>query len=244
VIAPTKTTHGNGWLCRCECGTERIIYGAKLRSGRTRSCGCARWDANYHPQASHLEAQYSRVARLTEWPTPMLPTLPCGSRLIPLDDSKNAIVDPVDFERLSRFRWTATRSDSGIYYAVRSDRGCVWMHRQILQHRYPETDHIDGDGLNNRRRNLRPASTRDNQRNMRNSKNQKLGGFKGVSWRTRDQGWRAQIRIPDATGVSKTVWLGMFDDPFDAARAYDAAARDHFGEFAALNFPDLIVSVG
>ena len=114
----------------------------------------------------------------------------------------------------------------------------MWMHREILVHHYPETDHIDGDGLNNRRVNLRPASTRNNQRNMHFSKNQKLGGFKGVAWRTRDRGWRAQIRIPDETGVSKQLWLGMFNDPVDAARAYDAAAREHFVEFAALNFPD------
>jgi hypothetical protein len=101
-------------------------------------------------------------------------------------------------------------------------------------------DHRNGDGLDNTRENLRLTCNADNQKNIRFSKRQKRGGFKGVSWNNNAQKWEAGIGAGEkrANGRRARVYLGIFDDPADAARAYDAAARLHFGEWAALNFPE------
>ncbi len=100
-------------------------------------------------------------------------------------------------------------------------------------------DHINGDTLDNRRCNLRLTDRRGNATNIRSSKLQKLGGYKGVSWNPRAKKWQASICAGEikANGKRRQLYLGVFTDPAEAARAYDAAALRHFGDFAALNFP-------
>ncbi len=112
------------------------------------------------------------------------------------------------------------------------------MHRAILGVTDPaiEVDHRSGDGLNNRRGNLREATRAQNSRNLGLPRNS-TSGFKGVSF-TRSKGqplakpWQASINVN-----WKGYHLGYFATAAAAARAYDAAARVHFGEFARLNFP-------
>lgn len=97
-------------------------------------------------------------------------------------------------------------------------------------------DHINGDGLDNRRANLRVCSRRDNNCNASKAPG-KSSRYKGVSLSYGK--WRAAIRggpvMPN--GWRKGIVLGYFSDEEDAARAYDAAAVRYFGEFARLNFP-------
>ena len=127
----------------------------------------------------------------------------------------------------------------GLWYAIRGrlpeeqDRSGkvapVLMHRYLLQANPGErVDHQDGNGLNNRRENIRKATSSQNGMNAR----AQVGGsskFKGV-WRpTR---WRAEIRVN-----YKTIHLGSFATEEEAAHAYDEAARRLFGEFARVNFP-------
>jgi hypothetical protein len=102
------------------------------------------------------------------------------------------------------------------------------MHRLIMA--APDgigVDHINGDGLDNRRANLRLASQRDNSANMA-VRASSATGFKGVSWKRRNRKWQAQIG---------RTYLGIFASAEEAARAYDHAAREAWGEFAHLNFP-------
>jgi hypothetical protein len=109
------------------------------------------------------------------------------------------------------------------------------MHRQIMGVSDPaiKVDHRDGNGLNNCRLNLRLATNRQNVRNNRGRK-RRLGPYKGVHPSGRPlKPWAAKITVD-----GKTVNLGRFTEPEQAARAYDAAARKHFGEFARLNLPD------
>lgn len=158
-------------------------------------------------------------------------------REIPLTQGFVALVDDEDYEAAVRFRWCVQVRDGGIrYYARRRTR--VWesfASTQITLHRWltgwPNTDHINGDGLDNRRANLRPVTTIQNCANQRLAKNN-TSGFKGVSWRKDNRRWMASI------GVDGTRhYLGFFGTAEEAAAAYDAAALTAWGEFAALNFP-------
>lgn len=93
-----------------------------------------------------------------------------------------------------------------------------------------EVDHRNGDGLDNRRDNLRYATRARNTANRAS-----VGGssrFKGVSWSKRDKIWYANICVN-----YRTIYLGTYRNEEDAARAYDAAAKKYFGAFARPNFP-------
>ncbi|MBN1359208.1 MAG: HNH endonuclease [Sedimentisphaerales bacterium] len=153
-------------------------------------------------------------------------------RYIALTRGKFAIVDAADYERLSRYRWYASRS-AGKTYARRNTRlGTILMHREIVH--APKgliVDHFDGNGLNNRRSNLRICTPWQNVHNSgphgRGSK------FKGV-YPSGDK-WYAVIKHK-----GRTHYLGTFADEVEAAKARDRAARALQGKFAYLNFPEEI----
>lgn len=157
---------------------------------------------------------------------------------ITLTQGKISIVDDMDFEYLSDYRWyaglhhgywyaqTCSRGDSGKYITVRMHRKILGVGIGVL------VDHIDGDGLNNVRSNLRPATRAENSRNSRKQSNS-TNDYKGITFDARAKKWQALIRAD-----GKSVSLGYFDTPEDGARAYDAAAKKCFGEFAHVNFPD------
>jgi hypothetical protein len=150
---------------------------------------------------------------------------------IPLTQGLVALVDDNDFEELSKFKWHA-KKDRNTYYANRTiGRKTVKMHRVILglNSRYQQGDHKDGDGLNNQRHNLRVVTRRRNGANRRKHATCS-SKFKGVYL---DKGkWRARLGLN-----KKKIELGYFVDETCAAKAYDVAAKQHFGEYACLNFP-------
>ncbi len=152
---------------------------------------------------------------------------------------KGGHVTKVDDEdaRFAFLRWHATPGRHTAYAqrkAITEDgrRVTVFLHREIMR---PgpgeEVDHINGDGLDNRRSNLRRVTTAQNAGNQRASRSNS-SGFKGVSWSTSSGAWRAQIQV-----ARRSKHLGYFASKEEAARAYDAAALKRFGEFARLNFP-------
>lgn len=165
-------------------------------------------------------------------------------RQIPLTKGKSATVDAEDYESLAAHKWHAMCDVDGRYYAARRDmssRKRVFMHRQILG--APPgavVDHASGDTLDNTRANIRICSPRENQRNITSSKNQKLGGYKGIRRDTTNPNlWNAHIHagVPASDGRARIVYLGRFRDAESAARRYDAAAIEYFGDFANTNFP-------
>lgn len=161
---------------------------------------------------------------------------------IPLSKGFVALVDDRDYVRLARYEWYASgytlRSGLVKWRAVRNIRRpdgkkrLQYMHREIMG--APpgvDVDHKRGDGLDNRRRNLRLATRSQNNQNQRNGRRHKSSRFKGVSWDGRDGRWHAYITPPGGRRKS----LGYFGGEAAAARAYDEAARRLFGEFAAPN---------
>jgi hypothetical protein len=158
-------------------------------------------------------------------------------RRIPLSRGKYAIVDARDYESLSRYKWYLHVS-MGTCYAVRNVKrngkmGHLWMHRVIMN--APEelvVDHINHNGLDNRRVNLRLATHKQNKWNSRKGKTRGKSRYKGVGWDRRSRKWRAVLCVN-----GKKQSLGYYEDEIEAAKACDRAARKYKGEFAVLNFP-------
>jgi len=165
----------------------------------------------------------------------------CTFRKIPLTQDKYAIVDPERYEELAKYTWFAVRSERG-YYAVRMTRAkrgsrvkqkAVRMHRVILKP--PEgkfVDHINHNGLDNRRANLRVCTIQQNMWNKRKQRGNYSSKYKGVNWSKNERKWVARV-----TCNGRQVFLGYFDDEKEAAMAYDAKAKELFGEYAAPNLP-------
>ena len=147
-------------------------------------------------------------------------------------------IDVEDAEKVAEHIWTVQMaSNNRVYFRTRSPKpdgtqGVLGIHRFIMN--APDdlmVDHINpSDTLDNRRSNLRLATR---QQNAWNSRSQSGGSkYKGVHWCKRENKWVARIMI---NGKKKLV--GYFYSETEAAHAYDAAALEHFGEFALLNFP-------
>lgn len=155
--------------------------------------------------------------------------------LVPLTQGKHAIIDCADAEKILPFRWHFAKGYAKRYRLAHEMPGSqkIRMHREILvTEPGREVDHINRDGLDNRRCNLREASRSQNITN-RALLSRNTSGFRGVSWFKPHGLWRARIKV---NGSEKD--LGYFKDINDAARAYDDAARKYHGDFANLNFPD------
>jgi hypothetical protein len=158
------------------------------------------------------------------------------TREIPLTQGKVALVDDADFEYLNQWTWSAKKHRK-TFYAVRypsrryGKRNFIFMHRLIMNTPDDmETDHVDRDGLNNQRHNLRICTRAQNSHNI-GKLSTNTSGYKGVC---KDRAsWKARL-----IKNGKYVLNKCFYTAEEAARAYDKAAKEHFGEFAFLNFPE------
>ena len=276
VIEEVRANDRRAILCRCECGTTRVVYLHRLKAGRSTSCGCGqregvRLDVPPGTVFGQL-AVIGDAAPAADGARRMLCRCKCGNQTtahlknlrsghakscgchgmaqpdlsklglgeVPLWGKKArgrvTVVDEGDWALVMQYRWrVAEPPEGGRTYgpyaaAVLSLGG--GRRRTVLMHQlltgWPLTDHIDGDGLNNRRSNLRAATNRQNVRNSRSRAG--TSQFKGVF---RQSGkWRVGITVD-----GKKIHLGYFTDEVEAARAYDAAALQLHGEFARLNFP-------
>ncbi len=155
---------------------------------------------------------------------------------IPLTKGKFALVDDEDYEHLMQWKWHvnaygyAVRNEKSWYEGVKRKRKILFMHRLI--NKTPDgfhTDHIDGNTLNNKKNNLRDATR---SKNMMNQKKREkcFSRYKGVCFSKDRQKWQVDIQKN-----KKSIFIGRFTCEIEAARAYNKAALEHFGEFARLN---------
>jgi len=159
-------------------------------------------------------------------------------RRIPLTQGKFAIVDPDDYPALAKHKWRLCKTKGkNVLYAERSIRLTNGKYSRLLMHRRLITpppgyciDHINRNGLDNRRSNLRLATHAQNAWNTR----PRFGSskFKGICFDKQKRKWRAAIGHNN-----KRTYLGYFSSERDAAKAYDNAAKIYHASFAALNFP-------
>lgn len=152
-------------------------------------------------------------------------------KLIPLSQNLFTQVNDDDYDYLNQWKWSASKGRS-TYYAVRVEKGkYVAMHRVLLSIIDPEIigDHIDGNGLNNQRNNIRTCNHTQNKYNSIKKKSGSI--YKGVTWNKQHKKWRARI-----TYDKKEIFIGHFSNEIQAAKAYDNEAKKYFGKFAYLNF--------
>jgi len=161
-------------------------------------------------------------------------------RRIYLGEGEWTIVEPKDYYWLVNLKWSVGGKD-GKFYALRGIKTgpreikLISMHREIMK--APAgvlVDHQNGDALDNRRENLRLATPSQNSYNRQKTKTKSSSSkYRGVTYFARTGKWVARIKYQ-----GKCRWLGYFDKEEEAGRAYDEAAKKHYGEFARPNFPE------
>ena len=144
---------------------------------------------------------------------------------------------------LAQYDWTAVCIKGKYWYVSRRSRPGrmapkIFLHRLILARIFPKlaiaisslmADHINGDGLDNRRENLRVTTRTQNRHNSGPDRNS-MSNYRGVHWNENRRQWVARIRTN-----KKDYFLGYFDDKHAAARAWNNKATELYGEFAKLN---------
>lgn len=152
-----------------------------------------------------------------------------------LTKEKVAIVDDDVYDDLIKYKWSAL-CDGCNWYAYmtigsKKNQKRLMLHRIIMLLTNPKVfcDHIDGNGLNNQRSNLRICTSALNSRNRRMKKTNTIG-FKGVSYKAKHKKFQASINID-----GKFIFGGHFDSAVDAAKKYNDLALQYHGEFAKLN---------
>jgi len=152
---------------------------------------------------------------------------------IPLTQGKHTLVDDSDYEELSQYRWFAARAGRNWYAHRTLKKGneikTVRMHRLVIEAAVGQiVDHINQNGLDNRKENLRICSRTENARNRGATRTNKLG-YKGVYQRPTGK-YQAVIRLD---GRAKS--LGHFHSAREAALAFDRAALEHHGAYVSTN---------
>jgi hypothetical protein len=192
--------------CTCErCGAIRLRYPSAVADGVGRFCSNR---CRYTPR------------ELLAHPTDL------DALLVPLTKGLVAIIDRADGDSVAAHQWAAHWNGQQWY----AKRNPDYLHRFLMG--YPKgvgVDHIDGDGLNCRRSNMRPATKSQNGCNRKVPANN-TSGFKGVRWDKDRRKWRAEIALN-----GHHYYLGRFDSAEDAVLAYDAKARELHGNFSKTN---------
>jgi hypothetical protein len=156
---------------------------------------------------------------------------------LPLSQGLEAIIDDVDADQ-ARFKWHVVKYSQNRYAQreIRKDgrRTTIHLHTAILNTpQHLRVDHINGDGLDNRRCNLRLVSVQENSFNHTKKKQGCTSRYRGVCWVKRRGKWKAAIQVD-----GRTYNLGSFASEIEAARAYDRAGFERDPHHFTPNFPE------
>ena len=152
--------------------------------------------------------------------------------VIPLSQNKFTKIESNDWEIVKNHKWHYHKGYASTKITLPNGKQTTcYMHRVILGLTDPkiQADHINHDGLDNTRINLRSCTQQQNNMNKSSRKNS-TSKYKGVSWNKRDNKWQSHIRFNN-----KTIHLGYYTNEQEAAKAYNLKAKELFGEFANLN---------
>ena len=142
------------------------------------------------------------------------------------------IISACDYERVMSHKWYRMGNGRNNYYyfAHKSNYKHIRLHRFVVNcPKGMQVDHINNNTLDNRRSNLRICSHAENMRNRSDQKNS-TSGYKGVSWHKQKKRWYSAIKVNN-----KRIYLGYFDTPEKAYRAYCEASKKYHGEFGKTN---------
>lgn len=217
-----------------------------MRGGQTRTQGgffCFPFEGDVTPIIRRpayakrlrgaLPAQVELLTVVFGGPLSFFPPLTSTTSLMEIHTPQGKVIflDDEDYPLVKGFKWDA-KPGGKQWYATTVRPPFQLMHRLIMKAKQGQkVDHINGNGLDNRRDNLRFCTDAENSRNRGPNRTNKTG-FKGVLWSVTAKKFQAFI-----SNEGRSKYLGSFDCPFKAARAYDAAARELHGEFANTNFP-------
>lgn len=168
------------------------------------------------------------MAKKRAYRAPVVQPLDPSYNLIPLTQGQVALVDAGDYAWLSQWNWAATwKATSKSFYASRCKDGKhAYMHREIMQSDSRQVDHVNHNGLDNRRFNLRPATRSQNSANSRR-RSDNTSNRKGVCWDKARRRWAAEATV---NGVH--VHLGRHLSKEAAYAAYSEFAKRQWGDFA------------
>lgn len=232
---------GKCQLCAHSCPLPRSRQLRDKYTGTTRLLQCTNHPANPGGIEEVLPVETCRNFKPKWWrrpkagrrKTPRQPQ-PCRSgqkgKQIPLGNGLFAAVDAADYEEISKHRWYASRHGRNIYAMCLDGKRDLAMHRMIMRPRRGcVVHHIDHNGLNNQRDNLRVCTPRQHlaARGPCGGASQFVGVYR------RGDKWEARIRCR-----GKVYYLGLFDNEVAAAKARDRKAYELHGKFAYLNFPE------
>lgn len=205
------------WKCLCDCGKIYETTTNRLCTGKSTSCGC---NTNIKRAKSISKAAIQKHVQNPQWVV---------DGLLARAELKHGVFCVIDIDdlNLAMSRKWLVASSMGKSYAYSTTSPKEFLHCLIMGRKF--IDHIDGNGLNNRRSNLRFANSSQNQANKSKQKTPSSSQFKGVC-KTPSGKWRAEVTC------NKVVYrLGLFQTEMEAALAYDAKAKELFGEYAKTN---------
>ncbi len=142
------------------------------------------------------------------------------------------LVDDEDYAMLNCFDWYLIERVDGCYAYTKINRQTVYMHQLVLPSNDANLtpDHINRNGLDQRKENLRLATPSQQCANRKKQSNGLSSKYKGVCWDKENKKWIVHIKVN-----GKQIHLGRFRNENRAAKTYNEAATKHFGEFASLN---------
>jgi len=202
------------WDCICNCGNTNIIVVStnKLTSGHTSSCGCLREEVRGQSSKKYNSFDFSN-----------------GYGIGTANDDKTFLFDIEDFDKIKDLYWHIDKNEYVCNSKSTNGKSKkIYMHKIIMnfEDSKQDVDHKNRDKSDNRKENLRPATSSQNGYNQKISKNNK-SGFIGVFFANREQRWIAKIK-----NYYKSITLGSFDNIEDAIVARLKAEKEICGDFA------------